>query len=208
MHVTGLSISGTWKKSKLIGVGGFISALTRVSAPIFLLNWILAEKKTLAEAAELLTGGAVVQQQDLPAAAGSTCSNSMLQKHAAASSRRSNKQHHAPTSRSAVYPALLGTRCNQHHHEKIALVFVVLFVRDQAQQMKYKNQTNLLFQILAGRYIYCCSPMSTLDANRLRISHNHHQASSSLSSTATTKARFNREQGVVAAKIRLSLIHI
>ena len=68
--------------------------------------------------------GVVVQQQDLPAAAAAAA--------AAATSCRSNKQ--TPTSRSAVYPALLGTRCNQcHHNEKIALIFfVVLFVRDQA----------------------------------------------------------------------------
>ena len=60
------------------------------------------------------------------------------------------------TSISTVYPALLGTRWNQrHHNEKIDLIFsVVLFVHDQAeQQMKLKklNQTKLLFQILASR---------------------------------------------------------
>ena len=170
MHVTGLSISGTWKKSKLIGVGGFISALTRVSAPIFLLNWILAEKKTLAEAAELLTGGAVVQQQDLPAAAGSTCSNSMLQKHAAASSRRSNKQHQAPTSRSAVYPALLGTRCNQRrHNEKMALIFFfVLFVRGKAEQQKKIRQSSSKFSP-ADIYIAPCQRLTQTDLVSCRL---------------------------------------
>ena len=47
------------------------------------------------------------------------------QKHAAAAACcRSNKQHQAPTSTSAAYPALLGTRWNQrHHNDKIALIF-------------------------------------------------------------------------------------
>ena len=43
---------------------------------------------------------------------------------AAAASCRRNKQHQAPTSKSAAYPAFLGTRWNQRHHkEKIALIF-------------------------------------------------------------------------------------
>ena len=95
-----------------------------------------------------------MQQQDLPAAAPAACCSRKMQQE---------QQQQAPTSRSAVYPALLGTRCNQRrHNEKIPLIFlVVLFVRDQAA-------------------------MSTLDANRLDIllspytRVNNHQASSAV----------------------------
>ena len=79
-----------------------------------------------------------MQQQDLPAAAAAAAAAAALlqKKHAAAASCRSNKQQQASTSRSAVYPALLGTRWNQRHqNEKIALIFVVvLFGHDQAEQ--------------------------------------------------------------------------
>ena len=111
----------------------------------------------------------------------------LQQKHAAAATCRSNKKQKAPTSRTTVYPALLGTRRNQRHlNEKIALIFfIVLFVRDQAEQhMKLKNNTKLLFEILDGRHVYYI-PMLTLYANRLGILSPsylcNHQASSAVS---------------------------
>ena len=107
-------------------------------------------------------------------------SNSMpQQKHAAAASCRSNKQQQAPTSKSAAYPALLGTRWNQrHHNEMIALVFSLSSSSATKQNKnEKKNQTKLLFQILAGRHIYCmlyppCQRLTQTDlaSCRLRIS--------------------------------------
>ena len=72
--------------------------------------------------------GTVVQQQDLPAAAAAAaaaeaCSSSKPQKQQAAESTNKHK--------CGLSCALLGTRWNQHPH-----FFVVLFVRDQAEQQE------------------------------------------------------------------------
>ena len=69
----------------------------------------------------------VVQQQDLPAAAAAAaaeaCRSSMLQKQQAA--ENTNKQ------KCGLSCALLGTRWTQNPH-----FFVVLFVREQAEQQR------------------------------------------------------------------------
>ena len=120
-----------------------------------------------AEAADAAAEAAV-------AAAAEACSSSKLKKQQAAES--TNKQ------KCGLYCALLGTRWKQHPH-----FFVVLFVRDHAvqQQMKGKNQTKLMLQTLAGRtdLAFCSIRISETSGNQR-----------SLSSTATTKARFRRDE--------------
>ena len=133
-----------------------------------------------------------MQQQDLPAAAAAAA--------AAATSCRSNKQ--TPTSRSAVYPALLGTRCNQcHHNEKIALIFfVVLFVRDQAeqQQMTLKKNRQSTCSKLSPAGMYTAAPCQRLTQTDL--------ASCRLRIFITTRpaapSQLHRDQGKVQPGLR------